>query len=134
MRAVDELRGPVKGQDRPLRGARIFIVEDEILIALELQSVFEQAGAELVGPVHTLENAMKHASKDAISAAVLDIRLGGDSVRPVARILAERGIPFVFYSGQQVADALRMEWPDALILQKPVVERDLVEAVCRLLR
>ena len=125
---------PAGEQGGRLQGARIFIVEDEILIALELQSVFEQAGAELVGPVHTLANAMKHATRDAISAAVLDIRLGSDSVRPVARVLAERGIPFVFYSGQQVAETIRVEWPDAPILQKPLGERELVDAVSRILR
>src|SRR2546421_9257076 len=91
---------PSDRRDRRLQGCRVLVVEDEFIIALEIQSDLEDAGATVVGPAFTLRLAMDLAAHADVSAATLDLRLGRDSVRPVARILADRGIPFVFYTGQ----------------------------------
>src|SRR5262245_14062832 len=96
----------------PLSGARILVVEDDFLIALELAAVLSDAGAEVVGPSHTVEAALQLAEGETLSAAVLDIRIGKTTVAPVARCLSAHDVPFLFYTGQSRTDPLREEWPD----------------------
>lgn len=43
---------------RRLAGARVLVVEDEVVIAMELQSVVEDAGGDVIGPAHTLDAAV----------------------------------------------------------------------------
>jgi CheY-like chemotaxis protein len=81
-----------------LRGARVLIVEDAVLLALELETGLSEAGAEVVGPAYELEEAMALLDTH-IDAAVLDANLNGLSVMPVAQALWDRGVPFVFATG-----------------------------------
>jgi DNA-binding NtrC family response regulator len=110
----------------------VLVVEDEFIIALELQTNLEDAGAVVVGPAHSLRSAMELARREDISVATLDLRLGRDSVSPVARLLGERGIPFIFYSGQPESDPARAEWPQCTVLSKPAMPADLVAAVAKI--
>src|SRR5437868_11638335 len=122
------------GRDRRLQGCRVLVVEDEFIIALEIQSDLEDAGATVVGPAFTLRLAMDLAAHADLSAATLDLRLGRDSVRPVARILADRGIPFAFYTGQPANDPVRAEWPRSRFLSKPAGAEEIVQAVAELVK
>lgn len=115
-----------------LAGARILVVEDEFLIALQLQSVFEDEGAQVIGPYHTLSEALKHAETDDISAASLDVNLGRDTAAPVAGVLARRHVPFVFYSVQTKDPALA-PWQHIRVIQKPASPHELVQAMAALL-
>src|SRR5262245_10449301 len=117
-----------------LDGARVLVVEDDFIIGLELAAVLTDAGAEVVGPSQTVQAALARAEGEGLSAAVLDIRLGDGTVAPVARQLAERHVPFVFYTGQSKTDPLRAEWPDCQIVSKPASPASLVAAVASLLR
>jgi CheY-like chemotaxis protein len=90
--------GPVASGPIDLRGARVLIVEDAVLLALELETGLSEAGALVVGPAYELDEALALLDQP-IDAAVLDANLNGHSVLPVAEILAERGIPFVFATG-----------------------------------
>lgn len=83
-----------------LRGSSVLIVEDEYFLADDLARTFEGVGAIVVGPSATVRGSIEHVSRiGVVSAAVLDIRLGGELVFPVADVLAARLVPFVFYSG-----------------------------------
>ena len=86
-------RGPAS-----LKGARVLIVEDAVLLALELETGLSEAGAKVVGPAYELEEAMALLDQP-IDAAVLDANLNGRSVTPVAEALLRRGVPFVFATG-----------------------------------
>ncbi len=90
--------GPVSSGPIDLTGARVLIVEDAVLLALELETGLSEAGASVVGPAYELDEALALLDQP-IDAAVLDANLNGHSVLPVAEILAERGIPFVFATG-----------------------------------
>lgn len=116
-----------------LAGARILVVEDEFIIALELQTYLEEAGATVVGPAHSLAAALQLAAHADISAATLDLRLASDSVGPVARILSDRGVPFIFYSGQPAGDPVRSEWPQSIVISKPAPPEMLVDALAELI-
>lgn len=101
---------------------------------MEIQSILEDAGAEVVGPANTLDEALEVARCGELTAAFLDMRLGRASITPVARLLRERGIPFLFYSGQPLSDPTRAEWPDTIIISKPATAWQLVDGAVALLR
>jgi CheY-like chemotaxis protein len=82
-----------------LAGRRILLVEDELLVSMALESTLQDSGATVIGPLARLKQALEAARREQIDAAVLDINLAGEKVFPVADLLAERGIPFVFYTG-----------------------------------
>ena len=84
----------------PWRGRRVLVVEDEYVIAQDLKSSLENAGAEVLGPVPSVARAMALLDADAApDAAILDVNLGTEDVFPVAEALRERGVPFVFATG-----------------------------------
>jgi DNA-binding response OmpR family regulator len=100
---------------------------------MEVQAALEEAGVHVVGPAYTLGEALKLASDETITAAVLDLRLGSRSADGVARILSSRGVPFLFYSGQTALDPELAKWPEVATVSKPASGRTLVKALVTLL-
>jgi len=117
----------------PLDGARILIVEDDAIIALELQSILTEAGATVIGPARNLAMAEKMAENGPLSAAILDIQLGSALVFPVAERLTEQGVPFVLNTGHGDARQLAADWPDAEVLTKPSTHQAIVQSLSRLI-
>jgi DNA-binding response OmpR family regulator len=118
----------------PLEGMRVLVVEDDFFIGLNLCATLSDAGAVVIGPSQTVASALDLADDQTLSAAVLDIRLGQDTVEPVARRLAELGTPFLFYTGQTKTDPVRTAWPDCRIVSKPGLPTALIAAVASLLK
>jgi CheY-like chemotaxis protein len=112
-----------------LRGLRILVVEDEPLIALDLQSLLTGEGAVVEGPGRDLEEGLRLARRSTLAAALLDVRIGRQTAAPIAELLQARGVPFAFYTGQVEADALRREWPGAPVVPKPSPARQLLRAL-----
>ncbi|RWN19075.1 MAG: response regulator [Mesorhizobium sp.] len=100
---------PRKDDDvRDLRGLHILIVEDEWTMAGDLARFFSNMGAIILGPAATVEQASKHTG--TAEAAILDVNLNGRRVFPIADELMRRGVPFVFFSGDDdiaIPDHLR---------------------------
>jgi DNA-binding NarL/FixJ family response regulator len=117
-----------KAPDR-LCGVRVLIAEDEAIVAMELQQLMEDHGAEALGPCYTIESALEAVAGGAPSVAILDVRLGRSLISPVASALAERGVPFVFYSGQSERDSAVAAWPSAPLVSKPCSSGTLIAAV-----
>ena|SRR5690242_6045449 len=115
-----------------LDGARVLVVEDDFFIGLELADILSDAGAEVVGPMQTVQAALATADDRTLSAAILDIRLGNETVEPVARRLAEHAVPFIFYTGQSGSDPIRTIWPGCKILAKPALPVSLLRAIAGL--
>jgi DNA-binding NtrC family response regulator len=116
-----------------LDGIRVLVADDEILIALDVEATFTEAGAEVVPLCMTSSEALAGAASGNVSVAILDIRLGQETSEAVAALLAERGIPFIFYSGQPLPDDMRERWPLSPLVVKPADPRQLVETVATLL-
>jgi DNA-binding response OmpR family regulator len=116
-----------------LAGARILVVEDENLIALDVSAMLTDAGAEVAGPATTARSATQIAQTEALSAATLDVRLGRETER-IAAILTERSIPFLFYTGEALPVEMRARWPDCTVLVKPARQSMLVAAMRRMIR
>ena len=113
---------------RQLIGERVLVVEDEVLVSLELESILNDAGAD-VELCRTAPAALDRLKTAPITSAILDVRLGADTVTPVAHRLAERGIPFMFYTGQPASDPVLAEWPDRRIVIKPAMSASIVRAL-----
>ncbi len=79
---------------------RILIVEDEALLAMELESEVEEAGHEIVGVAAESKQALSLIEKSSPQFAFVDIQLlDGPTGIDVGRHLASRSIPYVFVSG-----------------------------------
>lgn len=117
----------------PLLGKRILIVEDEALLAMELQFAFEDAGAEVLGPALSREAALALVeSGDEIDLAVLDVDLAGRDVYPVARLLRQRGVRFLFHTGHGSREELIALFPDAPTCIKPTSPERLIAQLAAL--
>jgi CheY-like chemotaxis protein len=80
-----------------LNGRRILVVEDQCAVALDLCEGLDREGASVVGPALSVEDALQMLeSSGRPDVAVLDIRLNGGPVYPVADRLQELGVPYVF--------------------------------------
>lgn len=82
-----------------VRGLRVLIVEDALLLSLELCEGLTEAGVVVVGQAADVGEAMTMLMNNTLDAAVLDANLNGQSVAPVAAALAARGTPFIFATG-----------------------------------
>jgi PAS domain S-box-containing protein len=80
-------------------GRRILVVEDEGMVALQLQADLEEAGHSVVGPARSLAQGMRLAESADIDAALVDVSLGQDSSAPIAEQLLARSVPFAFATG-----------------------------------
>jgi two-component system, response regulator PdtaR len=99
-------------------GRRLLIVEDELLIALELQSIVEQLGGTVVGPAGSVEGALQLLSETTPDAALLDVNLRGDRVTPVAQACREGSIPFALVTGYG-----RLELEEPLLQSAPRIRK-----------
>jgi len=113
-----------------LSGRTYLVVEDEYLVASDMLTMLESAGAKVFGPISDVQQAMEVLSEPSLEldAAVLDINLHGEMVYPAAALLVLRGTPFIFVTGYDCA-SMPKEFADAPCLSKPTAEADLVEAL-----
>ncbi|MER9207380.1 response regulator [Mesorhizobium sp. M0771] len=115
-----------------MTASRILVVEDEWLVAEEHRAILEEAGFAIAGPVPSVARAKKLIESEVISAAVLDIGLGGETSAALVPLLAQRGIPFVFVSGYTASD-IPQDLRHHKMLSKPVWAAALFEAVRNML-
>ena len=116
-----------------LHARRILVVEDQFLIANELQDCLEKAGAEVVGPLGHMERALLTAEREALDAALLDIDLHGERCWPIADVLSRRAIPFIFATGYATDIVVPDRFAACEVLSKPFRERDMLAALAKLL-
>ena len=78
---------------------RILVVEDEALIALQIEMDIEDVGYSVAGTCMSLAESLKFIENKEIDGAILDVDLRGIDVFPAAEKLLEKDIPFVFHTG-----------------------------------
>ena len=84
-----------------MKGKKVLIVEDSYLLALTLEDILTDAGADVVAIAPSVDMALRAMERHTIDIACLDINLGYETSFPVADALAMRGIPFVFVSAYE---------------------------------
>jgi len=120
-----------------LTGRRCLVLDDEFLIALDIQQILELAGAKHVASVATASEAIALLRREPkFDLAVLDLKLGGseDNSLGVASELARMGTPFVFLTGMRVDSVHVREFPQAPVVAKPYDALALLDAVQRALK
>lgn len=120
-------------QDVSLKGLRVLILEDEVLIALDLEQACRDFGAAEVVIARTLDEV---AAIDAVfDVAVLDVMLDGRSTLGFAAGLSARGVPFVFATGYGDIGRLLDESgdmpdiADVQVVDKPFASDALIRAI-----
>jgi DNA-binding NtrC family response regulator len=108
------------GRPSPLAGKRVFVVEDETLVAMLLEDIIRDLGGTIIGSASRVSRALEAvaARADEIDLVVLDVNLCGEEAFPVAAALAERALPFVFSTGYGNS-GLPVAWRGRPTLQKP---------------
>ena len=130
---TSESRGEGAGSKMP-RAAKVLIVEDEALVALDICSSLGDSGYEIVGPVSTETAAVHMAANLRPDLVIMDIQLKGegDGFRASERIAAEQDIPILFITAYKTKEALARldEQPTAnSVVFKPFTREALLEAV-----
>jgi len=112
----------------------ILIVEDEFLIAMDLKYTLEGHGWSVMGPVASVEEALRLLDGELPTVALLDVNLGRELVSPVAEALKSRNVPFALASAydrpEQVGGAILDGVPN---VGKPTGERRLLSVLAQLM-
>lgn len=97
----------------------VLIAEDELIIAMDIESIVEEAGFAVADTCDTVACTLTAIERALPSCAVLDVRLLDGEVFPAADKLSEAGVPLIFHSGHADEANLRRRYPAAQVCPKP---------------
>ena len=103
---------------RDFRNVRVFLVEDEFLMASTLQEDLEAEGFQVFGPYPTLALAQAAIDVDRYDVAIIDVNLRGQLSYPIADELMRRNVPLIILTGFALRD-LPDRFRKVLKLSKP---------------
>jgi CheY-like chemotaxis protein len=109
-------------------GIKVLVVEDESFVALMIEDMLQDLGCEVIASVARLKEACDIAATAELDLAVLDVNLGGERSFPVAHILQERGVPFLFSTGYG-KNGVPSELSGSPVLGKPFSAKELEETL-----
>ena len=87
------------GEGRLLSGLKLLVVEDEALIAMEVEEMIAALGAEVVGSFSRVTDALAALERESVGGAILDIQLDGETTLGLVDVLLKRGCPILFVTG-----------------------------------
>ena len=117
--------------ERTLRDCRILVVEDEYMLADELRIELGDVDAIVLGPVGTVEDALNQIRAEThIDGAIVDVNLRGEMAFPVADLLANRGVPFLFATGYDEA-TIPARFAEVARCEKPISMPRVIRAIGR---
>lgn len=120
------------GKGAPVELRRVLVVEDEALIAMQLEEVVREAACAVLGPAATLVEALRLAGSQRVDAAILDVNLGGEHSFPLAEVLTAQRVPFVFCTGYIGVGGLPERFRHVPVIAKPFSAGDIQGALRRL--
>jgi len=119
------------GRRRPLAGRLVLLVEDEAAARSNTEAVLRGAGASVL-LAHGAYQATLVASRHTLAAAVLDARLGHQTIDGIGAYLEEHAVPFVLITDWREKPA-RGHWQHVPRLRKPADARELAIALARVI-
>ena len=111
-----------------LAGRSVLVVEDETIISLEIEQMLQDLDCGHIWHAANVVQALAILAQHRPDVALLDINLGREKVFPVAEMLIDRAVPFIFSTGYG-RDGLPHEWAGWPVIQKPYLTRELAMAL-----
>ena len=105
---------------------KILVLEDEFLIAMDVEQLCLDHGAASVTVARSLEEVDEGIEFDA---AIVDVILGGEPTFDFAERLVQAGTPFVFASGYTDSGEVAKRFPGVALVGKPYAGQDLINAI-----
>ena len=119
---------------RILQGVRILLVEDDFIVAFDMQTMLQDYGAEVLGPAASLEEARKLLTIARPTLAVLDVNLNGELVFALASELRDQSVPILFATAYADDDPIfPADHKQAPRVAKPVLPAMLITQLRKLL-
>ena len=115
-----------------LKGIRILVVEDEMLVMMYLEGALRDLGCSELHTVTNVAKALEVLAMHQIDLAILDINLNGERSDPIADSLIARDIPFAFSTGYSNHEN-REDLEARPVLRKPYLANDVAVIMNRLL-
>jgi PAS domain S-box-containing protein len=126
-------KGPIPADreliGRPISGRRLLVLEDEALIAAQIEDVLSGAGYEVVGPAARVSEAFDRIYSDQPDAALLDINVAGERSFPVAELLRSKNVPFALCTGYGEAAIVPENLRGAPLIAKPFNTDELLRVI-----
>ncbi len=112
-----------------LDGLRVLVLEDEFLIAMDVEQLCRDHGAEHVAIARSIEEARAESPALSFDVAIIDVFLNNISTFPFAAELKAKGKPFVFASGYTDLEEMEREFPGVTVIGKPYAGDELIRSV-----
>ncbi len=116
-----------------LEGLRVLILEDEVLIAMDIEQLCFDHGAVEARIARSLRQVDPQTIGSEIDVAILDLMLGGESTIGFAKLMQAQHVPFVFASGHTDTAAIAAQFPGVVLVGKPYDGNELIRAVAEAL-
>lgn len=135
VRPLDEDQAPARTAPPPAAllperfGGRALVLDDNLLLAVELSETLTRLGVTETETVGTVADALSSLAATRPDFAVLDMNLGDETSGTVAERLTDLGIPYIFSTGYGDAPGLRHLLPSAPVIEKPIDDRVLLDAL-----
>lgn len=110
-------------------GPGVLVVEDEAIVALDLQFTLEDMGLAVIGPCPSVASGFSAVARRRPDVAILDVQLTDGEVYDLADALHAAKVPIVFHSGHAESGALARRYPGARICPKPSSPQEIERAV-----
>ncbi|WP_233192684.1 response regulator [Acidimangrovimonas sediminis] len=111
----------------------ILVVEDEAIVALDLQCILEDMGVSVIGPCPSVASGMSAVEWRKPDAAILDVQLADGEVYALADALHAAQVPLIFHSGHADSAQLSKRYPGARFCPKPSSAHDIESCVAALM-
>ncbi len=118
---------------RPLQGLSVLVVEDQLLIAMDVEAMLAEEGVANIMTAASASEALRLIGSNAMDAAVLDVNLGRETSMEVAEKLTELEVPFVFATGYGDSATIPMHMSHIPVVRKPYDSGTVADAVTKVL-
>lgn len=105
--------------DYNFQGKQILVLEDDALLAMDMEDFLSDLGVSVIGPVSHIGAALEKINATALDGAVIDLNLRGELSFPVIDELKAANIPFVICSGYAEVPGVRAQLDGLTVVSKP---------------
>lgn len=117
-----------------LAGKDVLLVEDQALIAMDIEDVLRKLGAASVRSCPSVSSALEDIAQSLPDCAVLDLNLAGETSADVADILLKNDVPFLFATGYRDQVNIPDRYQDVPVVRKPITVSALAQHLSAIVR